>query len=182
MKAKNLFKMFVCLIAVLCLFSSSAYAGTCKTCEYKKSSLSCKFICKAHVILKNKDELGLTDGQVEKVKELKLNTKKELIRTDAEIKIMALDIKAGLYQEAVDAKAVNALVDKKYDLKKAKAKSLVSAYAELKGILDEEQMAKLKDVYSKACDLQKTSSQYSPYQSSACPTCPYKSGACPKSK
>ena len=66
-----------------------------------------------------------------------------------QIEVVALDIKAALWQEEVDAAAVNKLVDKKYELKKAKAQALVSAYAELKSMLTKAQKDKMKELWKK---------------------------------
>ncbi|MFC1576484.1 Spy/CpxP family protein refolding chaperone [Candidatus Omnitrophota bacterium] len=112
-------------------------------------SLEGKFCKKAKIMLSNKDELGLTDAQVKKVKELKVKTKKDLIKKKAEIDIVALDIKAQMWEDPIDTATINKLIDKKYNLKKEKAKSLVDAYATLKGLLTEEQKAKMKEVYKK---------------------------------
>lgn len=54
-----------------------------------------------------------------------------------------------MMQEATDIAAINKLIDEKYELEKARAKSLVKAYAELKGILTEEQKKRLKDLHKK---------------------------------
>ena len=90
---------------------------------------------------------NISDEQVKKIKGLKVSTKKDLIRKKADIDIVALDIKSALWEDEVDLATVNALIDRKYDLKKEKAKSLVAAYAALKGILTEEQRDKLKTLY-----------------------------------
>ena len=55
-----------------------------------------------------------------------------------------MDIKEAMWSDNLDLEAINTLIDKKYDLKKAKAKSSIADYAELKGILTEEQKAKMK--------------------------------------
>ena len=87
------------------------------------------------MMLSNKEELGLSDEQVNKVKELKMNTKKDIIRKDAEIEILALEIKSEMWKDPADTVAVNKLVDKKYDLKKETTKALVAGCAALKDVL-----------------------------------------------
>ena len=108
-----------------------------------------KVFYKAYFLLKNQEELGLTDEQVEKIKDLKHKSKKELIKKEAEIDVLAVDIKAELYKDTVDRDALDALIDSKYELKKSKAKYLVETYAGLKGILTEEQKEKLKTLWGK---------------------------------
>ncbi len=125
-----------------CAFSGEKTKGHCK-------GFGEKFFSKAHLILKNKEELGLSDKQVKEIKDLKIKTKKDLIRKKAEIDIVALDIKAAMWGKKIDTGAINSLIDKKYDLKKEKAKSLVGACAAIKGILTEEQKDKLKDLWKK---------------------------------
>ncbi len=105
-----------------------------------------KFYKKAMLIIKNQDELGLSDEEVKKIKGLKIATKKDLIRKDAEIEVLGLDIMAAMWEDAIDLEAVNVLIDKKYELKKEKAKSIVAAYATLKTMLTKEQQKKLKSL------------------------------------
>lgn len=110
-----------------------------------------QFCDKAMMILKNREELGLSEEQIKKVKDLKMSVKKDLIRKKADIEIIALDIKSAMWGDVIDVNAVNALIDRKYDLKKEKAKSLVAAHAALKTVLTEEQKKKLKDICGKKC-------------------------------
>ena len=108
-----------------------------------------KFSHKAGFILKNKEELGLSDKQVKKIKDLKIKTKKNLIEKKAEIDLLALDIKGEMWKEKFDVKAINKLIDKKYGLKAEKAKSLVNAYTALKGTLTKKQKEKMKGLMKK---------------------------------
>ena len=62
------------------------------------------------------------------------------------IYIIAIDIKSAMWEDTIDVNSTNALIDKKYDLKKEKAKALVAAYAELKSMLTDEQQKKLKSL------------------------------------
>ena len=108
-----------------------------------------KFSYKARFILENKKELGLLDEQVKKIKDLKIEAKKDLIRKKAELDILALDIKGELWRDTIDTDRVNKLIDKKYELKKEKAKSLVNTYVALKNILTDEQREKMKELRKK---------------------------------
>ena len=93
-------------------FEASAFSDKKKEGNYK--GFEKKFFFKAHMILKNQDELGLSDRQAEKIKALKIETKKDLIRKNAEIDIIALDIKVAMYEEQIDTGAIDKLIDKKY--------------------------------------------------------------------
>jgi len=137
----------VLLVSVLALVSmpASLYAYHGKG----GMNMEDKFSRKAKMILSNQDELGLSDDQVEKIKALKMKTKKGLIRTDAEIDIAALEIKAEMWADSADTESINKLIDKKYDLKKQKAKSLVAACAAIRNILTKEQQDKMKAIMKK---------------------------------
>lgn len=139
------------LVIFALIFSISTAEVYARDCWKKEGywSLEGKFSRKAHFILKNKEELGLSDKQIEKIKDLKIKTKKDLIRKNAELEILTLDVKSGLWKDTIDTDAVNKLVGKKYDLKKEKAMSLVNAYAALKDTLTKEQKEKMKDLCGK---------------------------------
>lgn len=134
-------------------FAEHGWKGGCQ-CEKEKGDLESQFSDKAHFLMKNEEELGLSEDQIKKIHDLKMNTKKDMIRRDAEIDILALDIKSALHDDTIDTQAVNALVDKKYDLKKEKTKALVAAYAALKDVLTKEQKDKMKDLWKK-CEKEK---------------------------
>lgn len=154
---KGRYLLIVALIMFLGVGLSAAFADThgegmkkeYHHREYKPQDLEAKFFHKAHKLFKNKDELGLSEKQLDKIKELKVAMKKDLIRKNADIEIIALDIKAQLYEERVNVRTVNDLIDKKYEIKKAKTKALVAAYVELKDILTKAQKDKLKELYKK---------------------------------
>ncbi len=99
---------------------------------------------KARWILGNSGALGLSDQQVQAVKDLKTSVKKSLVKQDADIELVGVDVGANLKEKKIDVNATNSLLDKKYDLKKARAKSLVKALADLKGILTDAQYDQLK--------------------------------------
>lgn len=99
-----------------------------------------------HSIIKNQDSLNISDKQISKIKELKISIKKDLIKQNAEIDIVKLDMKLKLWDEAIDKKGLNKLIDKKFDLKKDKEKLLVDTYIELNNILTGEQKKKLQGI------------------------------------
>ncbi len=139
------------LMLAMLLSLSSAYAnGHCAKCgSHGKGgdSLEKKFYMKAHMVMENSDELGLSSQAVDEIKALKMETKKSLIRQDAEIKIAGMDLEEGLHAYPVDVEAVNKLVDTKYELKKEKAKTVVAAIAKLKSELSADQYEKLKTLW-----------------------------------
>lgn len=106
-----------------------------------------KIYWKVGFLKDHQEELGLSDEQVDQLKALKLDLKKELIALKATKMTAKVDIKAGLYERQLDVAALNQLIDVKYDAKRDMAKSKVRALAALKSILTDEQyegMKKLK--------------------------------------
>ena len=140
------------LVAVM-MFSVMPYMaqadGSEKKGEYHHKGLDEKIFYKAKIMLKNEDELDLSEEQVADIKKLKFDTKRELIKKSAEIDLVKIDIKEHLYTDKIDVAAIDPLIDKKYELKKNKAKYLVKQYAALKGILTDEQLGKLKTLCKK---------------------------------
>lgn len=139
-------RIAVLIIILSCFLVTSAYADSRETSRYHGYGLDMKIFHNVRLALKNHEELGISDEQYEKLKTLKANTKKDLIKRKAEIDIIGVDIKSKLGQDIIDTKSINKLIDQKYELKKAKAKALVEAYAAFQNILTDDQKKKLKDI------------------------------------
>ena len=105
-----------------------------------------KFFNFAHLILENYEEIGLTDEDAKKVRELKVGTKKGLIRNTAEAELLMVDIISSLYADKQDVAEINRLVDKKFEIKKAGMKKLIAAFVGIKKLLSKEQMKQLKAI------------------------------------
>ena len=112
------------------------------------SGLDEKIIWKAHSMLEHKDALGLSDEQVQAIHEIKIATKKQVIKSNADIEIIKLDIKVLLYKNPIDVETVSGLIDRKYSAKKKKAKALVLHLANLKAALSETQYLQLKEIWN----------------------------------
>lgn len=121
-----------------------------KACDKKDGMcpIKKKFFKKASFILCKHNELGLTDKQTEKIKELMLNLEKEFILKEAQIKVLALDIKSLMCSCTIDVAAVNTLIDKKYALMANKTKFLINSLASLKNVLNDDQKKKMKKLCS----------------------------------
>jgi len=154
MKMRSQVLTFLVCILVLGLTTLGVYAFGHGKMKSHGDGFENKFYGKACFMMENSEELGLSDETVKKIKELKLKTKKDLIKKDAEIDVLALDIKAAMMEDSVDITALNALIDKKYELKKEKAKVLAGSYAALKGMLTAEQKDKMKKLW-KCCKKEK---------------------------
>ncbi len=142
---KRIATIFVVALCALALVSSASFADQCSMGKAKKGNDE-MFFHKAHLALAKAKELGLTDDQVSKIKALEYTIKKNLIKEDADIKSLGLDIKQAIEKDTVDTNAVNNLIDQKYALKAAKAKEAVQAYANLKQVLSKDQYNKLKEM------------------------------------
>jgi len=95
----------------------------------------------------NSSELGLTDQQVTAIKALNSATKKSIIEHKAKIDVLKIDIKDLMYERTVNLETINPLIDQKYELKKAKTKTVVAAIGSLKNILTDEQYAEMKKMW-----------------------------------
>ena len=98
-------------------------------------------------ILWNSKEVGISDEVFEKIKELKIRTKKNLIRTSAEKESMMIDIIAALWDRNTDITKVHEMIDKKYELKRQGMRELASGWFSLKTMLTQEQMEKAWKFY-----------------------------------
>lgn len=133
----------VMLIAVLITPTSFAKG------DEKYKGFDEKMCKKFEMIYENKDELDLSEDQKEKLLDAKMKLKRDLIRKEADIKLLALDIKSELYKDEIDTKTINPMIDKKYAMKAEKTKASVAAYATIKDTLSEKQMETLKELYKK---------------------------------
>ena len=153
---KRVMIIFVVILCASALVSSVAFADQCSMGKCNVMSKGHKmwgnkghhemFLQKAHLALAKAKELGLSDDQVSKIKDLTYNLKKSLIKEDADIKSLGLDIRTAITKDTVDTNAVNSLIDQKYTLKATKAKEAVQACANLKKILSKDQYDKLKEM------------------------------------
>ena len=123
-----------------------AYAGDDQKCGKCGYGLDRKILKKLHLAIENQDELKASDSQIEKIRGMKIALKKDLIQRKAEIDLISVDIKSKLCADDIDKKDINELIDRKYELKKAKTRSVVETLIALKKILKDEQEEKLKDI------------------------------------
>jgi len=108
-----------------------------------------KFFMKAKFFIYSKEAIGLSEEQVQQIKDLKHQVQKDLIRREADIDVLKVDIKTKLHENPVDVAGLNAMMDQKYEMKKKKAKMLVQAIADLKAVLSGEQYEMMKNVWYK---------------------------------
>ncbi|MDD5078385.1 MAG: hypothetical protein PHQ84_05230 [Candidatus Omnitrophica bacterium] len=107
------------------------------------------FYYKTRLIMENADELGLSPDQIEQVRMLKMKVKKNQIKNNADVELLAIDIKEELKKDQINVNKINAMIDKKYGVKAREAKTVVRACADLKNILNKNQTAKLREIWNK---------------------------------
>ncbi len=127
-------------------FSPSVYAFEKGYGHRGGKDLTLGFFMKSHFLLEEQQTLGISDEQANAIRQLKVDVKKEVIRKSAEIDILELEIKEKLYESKIDVAAIQKLIDQKYEIKKALAKTVVEAYAKLKSTLNEKQWQDMKNL------------------------------------
>ncbi len=110
-------------------------------------SLEHKVYKKVMMIKHRQDELKFSDEDVQKAYDLKTALKKDLIKLETDLDIVALDIDKAMRAKTPDAQAISKLIDEKYEIKKKKAKRALEAYIAVKAMFSEEQRAKLRSLY-----------------------------------
>ena len=104
-----------CLLVMFVL--PMAYAGEDRKCEKCRQGLDSKVLRKLHLVIEYQNALEASDSQIEKIRELKIRLKKDLIQRKAAIDLIGVDIKSKLWSNNIDRKDINELIDRKYELK-----------------------------------------------------------------
>jgi len=146
MKDRKFGIIFLLVLSLVIYLPLMALAQPCAKKSQHGCGLEKKIFCKLHFALANQEKLDLSDDQVAKIRELKMSLKKDLIKRDAEIDVISVDIKSKLREDKIDKESIGKLIDQKYELKKEKAKALIDACAGLKNILSVEQNKKLCNI------------------------------------
>ena len=106
--------------------------------------LEADFWSRARALAKKKEELGLTEKQMNKIMALKTQVDNDLAGKEKRISEIDVEIRAKLREEPPDTGAIASLVDEKYELRKQEARVNLSAIDELNGMLTGEQREKLR--------------------------------------
>ena len=91
----------------------------------------------------------MSDDQVAQIKAIKMETKKAYIHASADMEIFDLDMEDKLSQPKVDVEGLNAMIDQASAGWGSGAKNMVATYAKLKAVLNDQQMAKAKEIWGK---------------------------------
>lgn len=142
------------LLVLLVLAAFTLSAGTVYADHWHggrgEMNMEDKLMKKAQMAIMNSEELGLSDEQVMALKDLKTSIKKDLIMKNAEIDVLKVDIKSLMWADTLDTEKINALIDKKYELKKAKAKAVVAGCDGIRKTLTEDQLSQMKTLCKKS--------------------------------
>jgi Spy/CpxP family protein refolding chaperone len=99
--------------------------------------------------LQNAEKLGLTDKQKEQLEDIRRKYTKDIIRQDAELDIVELDIEKLLGEPAIDLAKVKDALKKIGDIKMQIRYLRVEAFVEARKVLTDEQREKLKKLMEK---------------------------------
>lgn len=102
---------------------------------------------KSCFFLANSDEIGLSEDQTKQIKAIKMEAKKDAIRTEAGMKIVMIDMMAKLHESPMDVAALEKMIDDVSVGMAETGKKAVQSLADLKGALTPEQMAKAKELW-----------------------------------
>ncbi len=102
---------------------------------------------KSDFLLHYSSELALTPEQVQTIKDIRQQAEKDEAQQAEAMKAFMEELETGLKQDKVDVAGLEALIDQTMTGFSSGAKSGVQAYAKLKGVLTEEQVAKVKSIH-----------------------------------
>jgi Spy/CpxP family protein refolding chaperone len=91
-------------------------------------------------------ELGLSDEQVSKLKDMRMKREKQAIQDRAELDIMELELRDLMSEDEIDLKAVDGKIDKISALKGKIRKDGIHAMVDAKKVLTAEQRKKLREM------------------------------------
>ncbi len=114
---------------------------TCKISKLKK---------KIGLLWENKEDLGLKDGQLDKIKDIKHASTKKLIQLKADIEIVMVDLKSAMYVDSIDVDSVNKLIEAKYAAKEEASKTFIKSISDIQQVLSKDQRDQWKDLCKKS--------------------------------
>ncbi len=160
MRKISMIALMIGLFALTTPLFAHSHKKECSTSEHEscerreKSCSKCPIanaIMKASCFLtKNASEIGLNDEQLKKIKSIAMETKKEAILGQAQMKVMCMDLSSKLCEEKLDVEGINAMIDQGSAGWAAAGKKTLKNYADLRAILTPEQMAKAKELCKKS--------------------------------
>jgi Spy/CpxP family protein refolding chaperone len=98
------------------------------------------------IMLNNRERLGLTDDQVKKLEQVRDNFERQLIRNEAEARIVELDIAALLDNEPVELPKVETKIHEAEKLRADLRIARIRAVEQARSVLNIEQKKKLEEL------------------------------------
>lgn len=96
------------------------------------------------LIHKGKETLGLTDQQVEKIKSLRKNHRKAMVKKEADLKLTKIELEEALHGDNISKSKADALVDKMMKIQAEMKKSSIHLRIDVHKTLTKEQREKMK--------------------------------------
>jgi Spy/CpxP family protein refolding chaperone len=111
-------------------------------------------------LLSLRDELGLTDDQVKRLRELRMDREKQAINDRATVEILELELRELLFEEDVDIKAVDTKIDRIASLNAKMHKDRIHGMLDSRKVLTAEQQKKMKDLSGPGMGMMKKRIEY----------------------
>lgn len=145
MKKKIIFTAvltFGLILASSQLSFASGHKSSCSKCEAKEQACKITKLKKTlKTLWKHEESMGITQEQMEKIKDIKHKAVKEMIQLTADKDIIYVDLKSAMWKEKINVSEINKLIDQKYAVKVKLAKKYVKAIGDVQDVLTEEQRA-----------------------------------------
>ena len=149
---KVLSGMLIALVMIAFSFTT-AYAGghgggsKCSKCTGEQKQCKVKKLKeKMSLYWAYKDELKLSEQQLQEIAHIKHEAMKQMIREGAEVKAIKVDVKTELWAPQIDVDKISPLIDAKYAAKATLAKTMVKALSEAQAILTEDQRQQMQEI------------------------------------
>lgn len=137
-------KMLISVVSALILLPTLAFA---KGRHDGGGGIESMYFHKVHFYLQHKNEIGLADDQVEKIKAIKFDVKRAMVDTNAQTELAMIDFEQELHKDAADLKKLEAAINQKMAAKTAIYKTAAKAILDTKTVLSTDQRAKAKELY-----------------------------------
>lgn len=134
----------ICLIFFLSLWPGNLWADGH---GHGGASLEERYFGEVYFILQHKRELGLTDEQIQAIKDRKFDVKRQGIQSEAQMQLIMLDLERELHKEAPAMEPLSALIDDKIEVKRTLSKAYLQAIVDLKLLLTPEQRKQTKEIF-----------------------------------
>lgn len=100
----------------------------------------------ARILLRMKDEIGLTDKQIAKIEEMRTARREASIKRKADIELMELKVKTYLKEGKIDRGKLEKLIRQAADLKTGMQITHINHLLDLRELLTKEQLEKIDEL------------------------------------